>query len=247
MAKKKGICCYCGKPAESDDHIPPKSMVHEEDRNGVKFILVPACNACNRKYSFDDEYLMVLSFGSFDEDGTVKVQEKVLKWFNIDERGENKNRSKARRIMKGLQPIKIIKNGEVFDTFVYQIEKERIFRLSNRFVVGIYFDMFKKRLPENVKISSYIYRDHKDNPQIVKLRSHLDECPAQVVLQNRFSYRFKFFNSPPSNSIWQFDLFNVLRVYALTSSDFKTKPWHQFAMKRAARREANKKKKTRAK
>lgn len=46
-------CVYCGDPATTEDHVPPKSLF-PPDTEGL--ITVPACLNCNNTSSQDDEF-----------------------------------------------------------------------------------------------------------------------------------------------------------------------------------------------
>ena len=64
MAKQRmkdnhlGECAYCPAPATTKDHIPPQGMFAEGMPSKP---WVPACLACNREASLDDEYIQRLS------------------------------------------------------------------------------------------------------------------------------------------------------------------------------------------
>jgi hypothetical protein len=46
-----GVCTYCGDKADTQDHIPPLTMVYSLDDTGagksMRYWLVPACLECN--------------------------------------------------------------------------------------------------------------------------------------------------------------------------------------------------------
>src|SRR5689334_8854010 len=49
-------CAYCGEPATTRDHIPPKKLFPQPWTDDL--ITVPACSACNNCSSSDDEYFI---------------------------------------------------------------------------------------------------------------------------------------------------------------------------------------------
>lgn len=62
-ARTSGTCYYCGAPATSMEHVPPKCMFPEsKDSLGVdlrsNLITVPSCQTHNLEKSKDDEFLM---------------------------------------------------------------------------------------------------------------------------------------------------------------------------------------------
>lgn len=47
-------CCYCGGPANSSDHTPPRCLLPRTLPNDVQAMTVPACSDCNSGYSADE-------------------------------------------------------------------------------------------------------------------------------------------------------------------------------------------------
>jgi hypothetical protein len=47
-------CCYCGGPANSSDHTPPRCLLPKTLPNNLQAMTIPACTTCNSGYS-DDE------------------------------------------------------------------------------------------------------------------------------------------------------------------------------------------------
>lgn len=63
MSKKKlpwwhGMqCAYCNNVADSEDHIPPRSLYAKATPN---LVTVPSCGDCRRKYPKDDEFFRTI-------------------------------------------------------------------------------------------------------------------------------------------------------------------------------------------
>lgn len=65
--EKQELCYWCGKPATSREHVPPKCLFPErKDLKGIdendyrkNLITVPSCDIHNLRKSNDDEYLLV--------------------------------------------------------------------------------------------------------------------------------------------------------------------------------------------
>jgi hypothetical protein len=47
-------CCYCGGPANSSDHTPPRCLLPKPLPNNVQAMTIPACAACNSGYSAEE-------------------------------------------------------------------------------------------------------------------------------------------------------------------------------------------------
>src|SRR5665213_1400458 len=47
-------CCYCGGPADTSDHTPPRCLLPKKLPNDVQAMTIPACSACNGGYAVDE-------------------------------------------------------------------------------------------------------------------------------------------------------------------------------------------------
>ncbi len=54
----KGICAYCGAPANSRDHVPSKAFLDEPFPPNLP--ISESCSECNNRFSIDEEYLSCL-------------------------------------------------------------------------------------------------------------------------------------------------------------------------------------------
>nr|WP_294814747.1 hypothetical protein [uncultured Sphingomonas sp.] len=51
-------CIYCGRNAETRDHVPPKALLLEPWPNNLR--TVPSCSPCNTDWSLDEQYLAIM-------------------------------------------------------------------------------------------------------------------------------------------------------------------------------------------
>lgn len=47
-------CCYCGGPANSFDHTPPRCLLPKSLPNNIQAMTIPACETCNTGFSADE-------------------------------------------------------------------------------------------------------------------------------------------------------------------------------------------------
>lgn len=57
-SRNRGFCVHCGGPYETDDHVPSKVLLDEPYPDNL--MVCPACLACNKALSIDEEYLACL-------------------------------------------------------------------------------------------------------------------------------------------------------------------------------------------
>jgi hypothetical protein len=62
-SKPNRTCVYCGEPATTKDHVPPRGLFLDPPPRNL--ITVPACLRCNNSASTDDElFRIVVSIGA---------------------------------------------------------------------------------------------------------------------------------------------------------------------------------------
>ena len=70
------LCVYCGSPADTNDHAPPRCLLTEPVPNAVNLVTLPACRRCNNEYSKDENLVKaILCNVSFEYD--LRVQTKA--------------------------------------------------------------------------------------------------------------------------------------------------------------------------
>jgi len=58
MAERLLPCIYCGRAADTSDHVPPRLLLRQP--YPVPMTTVPSCRACNQGASLDEEYFRVV-------------------------------------------------------------------------------------------------------------------------------------------------------------------------------------------
>jgi len=67
-------CVYCGGPADTSDHTPPKCLLPRPFPDGVQAMTVPSCTSCNTGYSQDEtRTAAVISTVSFTNADRIAV------------------------------------------------------------------------------------------------------------------------------------------------------------------------------
>ena len=84
MARSKNkLCCFCGNPATTMDHVPPDGIF--PDPKPTNLITVPACSKCNKGSSKDDEYfrtIIAIGAASYESSNAeMLMDKKVIRQF----------------------------------------------------------------------------------------------------------------------------------------------------------------------
>jgi hypothetical protein len=172
-AKEK--CVFCGKKAQTRDHIPPKCLF---SRPFPEYMLtVPACHKCNSNASKDDEYFrnaLVMR-----EDAYKHPTAAALWDSKVNRSMKRFKHPKTSPILKDFKLVPTLTAGGIYLMEPrYGIETARIERTLARIVKGVFFCARGKRLPKNYTVSSIEIEDdrmRKDKALADKIRELIKE------------------------------------------------------------------------
>ncbi|MBE2224004.1 MAG: hypothetical protein IAF02_20870 [Anaerolineae bacterium] len=132
MPRQNNYCIYCGRLADTREHVPSKSLL--EKPFPINLWTVKACNTCNRGYSLDEEYFLVLLSRIGTSDSLIqKCQE-----------GGRVARALARSPNFEKRILDALKYDSVIDMVRIEPESERIFRILQKIAIGIYVKKYSK-------------------------------------------------------------------------------------------------------
>ncbi|MBO0698344.1 MAG: hypothetical protein J2P46_08125 [Zavarzinella sp.] len=217
------LCVYCGSPADTVDHVPPKAIVPEPARNSI--ITVPACRACNNRFSKDDGYLMLLAMA--DESGASKdsahVAGKVIRWTQ-----KPNKKGQLTSLMKGLRSHTILtRAGRRLPTFTFQLDTERLLPSCRRIITALHYDLRRERMPPGFVALAV----PPDDPQTNEIRDQLrllfaynNPLPPMFhkIGNDAFQYRFRGFPEAKGHYVWHLVFFGHLHVFGLIAEQDQT-------------------------
>lgn len=161
----KPICYYCGEPATSVEHVPPKCFFPEGQRE--ELFTVPSCNVHNNNKSHDDEYVKVVLATS------AKVMFKNVLKPVIDKSFRALDRSPgfASAVFKNPEPAVIqLSDGRQFMSKSHEIELDRFYRFFESLGRALYFHHEKKIWEGGVQIAPHFLLN--DTPEEKDLQIH---------------------------------------------------------------------------
>jgi hypothetical protein len=156
----KGICYWCGKPAVSMEHVPPKCIFPEEkDIRGIyegtfrkNLIKVPSCDAHNLEKSSLDEYLMATLTARVGNNGLAYIQTKT----KIN-----------RTLLRNKKLLKVKGNGILeigdrkFPVSMVEIDNYRLAYAFEAIARGLYFYENKKIFNGKIIVISEIFNNEE--------------------------------------------------------------------------------------
>jgi hypothetical protein len=174
MKKNRYIneCYYCGKPASTDEHVPPKCIFPEQKDTGGKnyrknLITVRSCEKHNLEKSKDDEFLMACL--------TPIVGNNIV--------GFNQTHTKLRRALERREKLLsasikkakalIIKseNGTEFPVLVGKVDMPRFCSAIEAIARGLYYNEFKKIFKGKCTILPQFIKFETDELNFIQLLS----------------------------------------------------------------------------
>lgn len=155
-------CYWCGEPATSKEHVPPKCLFPErKDVNDIynknfrtSLITVPSCEEHNLKKSQDDEYLMACLAPNFGNNGIayIHTQTKVR-------RAAERNKKLYKVV--GYKTIKV--RNKKFPMMIIQTDTYRLVRSFEAIGRALYFYTHNKQFSGICKIIPTFIKDQKQN------------------------------------------------------------------------------------
>ena len=196
MANKPKCCIYCGKKAETREHIPAKNLF--KNTTGVSFVTVPSCKKCNYGFQNDEIYFRQLLTAILYEQSPIAT-------FLLD---NQVGRSIKRRPALGAKMFKQMSLVDIYTTeniylgkkTALHIEKgdhERVFRVLDKYIKGLFFYHFNMVIPSDWEINHHWLKRRFEE----KVVSTLRELRWERIKEDTFVYGF---NSVPvtHQSVW---------------------------------------------
>ena len=208
--KKISLCIYCGEPATTRDHVPPKCLVPEENRENL--ITVPACKKCNQSFSTDDEYFrnVVPLIRHVAENPEAQKLHSAIR--------RSLERPQARGFQNAMQK-NVKKVPLLTPSGIYYGEGKamrgnftRINRVVERVTRGLFYHHYKKPLPQDHIVHSFSWETMNQTPEGINTTlasaKWLQGSPmheAGSVVQ----YKFTSFINIPDCTYWGFTFFKT--------------------------------------
>lgn len=218
---KVTICVYCGEPADTRDHIPSKNLF--KGFSAITPITVPSCKRCNNELSQDEEYFRNL-LGSL----LYEVSPTATALFdNQISRSVRRRPALGRSMFEKMSLVDVYSEGGIYlgKKTALRFEKkdhQRVFKVLDKYIKGLYFHHFKKIVPKDWALKHFWITPKLERQLIPKAKS----LNWRVLKENIFVYGFNWVPET-RQSIWILvffgkPMFFSFAVNAQTESKFKT-------------------------
>lgn len=148
----KGECYLCGAPATTRDHIPPLGVFPEP--RPTDLVTVPACCACNRSRSLDDEYFrLAVAAGSRDSPQSIALlHQRIIPRMR-------KNPALIVEFMRSVRRVEVHSAGGVClgRAPAFSFDRPRIQSVIDKIVRGLFFTHRSHRLATDHVVEDFLY------------------------------------------------------------------------------------------
>jgi len=155
--KPKGTCVFCGKPATTKDHIPPRKIYVQTEPDDL--ITVPACRSCNNGTKLDDEYfrLCVMTGGSNNAEVEQHIFDKLMPSLR-------RNPKLLAMFMKGARTVDITTPSGIVigQRHAFDFDRKRLQRIVEKIVKGLYWRNKGKRLGDECYVRDFVLTNQGD-------------------------------------------------------------------------------------
>jgi len=211
--KKNQICYLCGiNPANSADHVPPKSLFPKNaQQKGHK---LPACNKCNNLLHLDEEYIR----DRFSIAGHNETAREVF------QQGTRRSYLRPYEMLKSVTKLDLINRDTVSMTIKspagihignatgIKIDSKRVDKVSVKIVKGLYYHYFGERIPNNYSFDVYF-----DPPDWLP---NLLGKPSPLIgrFDEVFSYKGIVTQRDQSTGIWWLSFYKSLGLIVIVEN-----------------------------
>lgn len=182
---KKECCYYCGRPATSAEHVPPRCIFPEgKDAFGAdmrkNLITVPSCDEHNLEKSKDDEFLMgcVTPVVGNNGAGYIQTQTKLRRAF------EHSGGRLLGAVMPDAKEATWVRpDGARFPILVGQADVQRLCRAFEHVARGLYFHLRQSRFVGRCRVIPSFVRFPDDRELVV-----IQELARVMLRQERSNW-----------------------------------------------------------
>ena len=218
--KKFGHCVYCGKyKVLTSDHIPPKNLFPKPRPNNL--ITVHACKNCNEGASKDDEYFRLML--SMKDD--VYTQPGVEQLWQTSYRGLKRptKQGMVRSLSKNFQYGPTYNQSGIYlgCKGTYNVDLERLDRVIERIIKGLFFHHYGKPLPKEYSAKSFSVDGLIDHsvwklPDTKLILKEIKRYRSINIGDNVFAYKFFRLQEDENVTFWLITFYSRVNFLGFT-------------------------------
>lgn len=216
-SRSKPLCIYCGKSeGTTRDHVPPKNLFSIPRPN---LVTVPCCEPCRLSQPLDDEYFvrMISMREGVDNPAAAFARDAVHRSFT-----KPNKIGFTWALINSINEIPILSPAGIYcgHAASYDVNLDRLGRVIERTMRGLYFHEFKVRLPDDRKcvvyaLDGFATVDLETSSKIGRIWQHALSGQKRMFGDNVFTYWFQSLD-PPLATLWAFVVYGRVGFIAFT-------------------------------
>lgn len=196
-------CVYCGEPATTEDHVPPKNLF---PAGRIGLIKVPSCLTCNNNPSKDDEFFRNVLVNDNRIYKTHEAQEMVAAYERSLQRPQAAGLQKA--MSQKTMRVPLFSTSGLFQGYGTALKTDftRERKVLERIITGLFYHEFQRPHPSENSIDVFSSQHLKGKKE--KLDFVL-ECIGYIKPENKkgdnpdiFRYGFAIAEDNPNGTFW---------------------------------------------
>lgn len=218
MSTRKGKyrisqCAYCNTEGPvTRDHIPPKNLFAPPRPSDL--VTVPCCEPCRDGWSGDDEYFRLAVVGTFNAYGAPRAMgawETLLRSLRRPEHAKFNA-----EILRNLREVEIRTPAGLYlgTAPVLPLEQERVDRVAQRIVRGLFFHEYENRLPDTHEALGFLKQFGIES--VLELLGAVRFPEPKVIGGGSFRYSVRVTAEDPDSTMWIGDFFGRLPFLGFT-------------------------------
>jgi hypothetical protein len=212
------LCTYCGKPAATVDHCPPKGLFPSPLPSTLQ--TVPACLACNSEASKDEEYFRALLMLTEAGETPAGKQLREGKAGRAIERNGLRQRIAANVQWEDVRTEVGVALGR---QLVVKPEYERIERVAIKIARGLFLRECGTRIPGDTGLYARFLVNHSLFDLVAKHLPHLRL--GQFQWPGIFDYKLGLVSGRPGMSMWVMRFYETAFFMVMSAPRAKIEAW----------------------
>jgi hypothetical protein len=219
------ICAEAIDPEDRDmDHVPPKGLFNIKDR--ANLIKLPTHRACNQSFAKDDEYFRLqITARALHDPKAKQLWGDPLPGTGPVMRGFHRPQSQGFKtsVLKDLIPVDLRTEGGIYlgSVEVMLQKADRIIRVVNRIVRGLYTRRTGKVLPADWPVSSELMDGAQLQPMLKLLNVRFFNIGKRTFL-----YDSKHLADDHREALFWLIFYNSVQFWGYTGTQIPSRlPW----------------------
>ena len=207
----RNLCIFCSQPADTKEHIPPKQFFKGIPNKSL--ITVPSCESCNKGFQRDEDFFRQFWVSMLmDKSGQAK---KIMD--NEISRSIKRAPALGWQMFDQMKLVDLYTNSGIYlgKRTVFNVsdsDRDRVTRIVEKIIRGLFYSQFKQLIPNDWLIEIYWITPKLEEK--LKLRELANALKWHVVKEDTFAFGLNYVPKT-YQSVWIIDFFKIPLFYVL--------------------------------